>query len=134
MLLLRSFVSVTSVDVGFETTRLLTWQINLPANLTSINDRLAFYRDFFARMEALPGVVSVGGTTRVPLGSRSVAATLQRESVPLPLAELPEVQFQRAMHDYFQTMGIPIRRTRLRSERQPDRIPGARSELRRSSA
>lgn len=112
VLLFRSFVSVTSVDPGFDTTRLLTWQINLPTNLTSIDDRLAFYRDFFARIEALPGVVSVGGTTRVPLGSRSVAATLQRESVPVPLAELPEVQFQRAMHNYFQAMGIPIRRGR----------------------
>lgn len=112
VLLLRSFVSVTSINPGFETTRLLTWQMNLPVNLTNNNDRLAFYRDFFARMEALPGVVSVGGTTRVPLGSTSVATTLQRESVPVPLAELPEVRFSRAMHDYFRTMGIPIRRGR----------------------
>ena len=63
-------------------------------------------------MEALPGVVSVGGTTRVPLGSTSVSTTVQRESHPLPVAELPEVQFHRAMHNYFQTMGIPIRRGR----------------------
>jgi predicted permease len=80
--------------------------------LTNDTDRLAFYRDFFARMEALPGVQSVGGATRVPLGSTSVTTTIQRESVPLPVAELPEVLFQRAMHDYFQTMGIPIRRGR----------------------
>ncbi|HKH75261.1 MAG TPA: ABC transporter permease [Vicinamibacterales bacterium] len=113
VLLLRSFVSVTNVNPGFVTTRLLTWQMNLPVNLTDSNDRLAFYRDFFARMEALPGVASVGGTTRVPLGSTSVAATIQRESVPLPVAELPEVQFQRAMHNYFQAMGIPIRRGRF---------------------
>ena len=112
VLLLRSFVSVTNVDPGFVTTRLLTFQMNLPGTLTNNTDRLAFYRDFFARMEALPGVESVGGTTRVPLGSTSVAATIQRESVPLPLAELPEVQFHRAMHNYFQTMGIPIRRGR----------------------
>jgi putative ABC transport system permease protein len=112
VLLLRSFVSVTNVNPGFVTTRLLTWQMNLPVTLTNPTDRLAFYRDFFARMEALPGVESVGGTTRVPLGSTSVSATIQRERVPLSLAELPEVQFHRAMHDYFQTMGISIRRGR----------------------
>ena len=112
MLLLRSFVSVTNVNPGFDTSGVLTWQMNLPARLTSTADRLAFYRDFFARMEALPGVVSVGGTTRVPLGSTSVSTQLQRESHPLPAAELPEVQFRRAMHDYFQAMGIPIRRGR----------------------
>jgi predicted permease len=111
-LLLRSFLSVTNVNPGFETSGVLTWQMNLPPHITSSGDRLAFYRDFFARMEALPGVVSVGGTTRVPLGSTSVSTTVQRESHPVPVAELPEVQFRRAMHNYFQAMGIPIRRGR----------------------
>ena len=112
VLLLRSFVSVTNVNPGFETSQLLTWQMNLPQHLTNNTDRLAFYRDFFARMEALPGVVSVGGTTRVPLGSTSVSTTVQIEGRPVPAAELPEVQFRRAMHNYFEAMGIPIRRGR----------------------
>jgi putative ABC transport system permease protein len=30
----------------------------------------------------------------------------------VPLAELPEIRFSRAMHNYFQAMGIPIRRGR----------------------
>jgi predicted permease len=112
VLLLRSFVSVTNVNPGFETSQLLTWQMNIPQHLTNNTDRLAFYRDFFARMEALPGVVSVGGTTRVPLGSTSVTTTVQVEGRPVPVAELPEVQFRRAMHNYFAAMGIPIRRGR----------------------
>ena len=113
VLLLRSFVSVTNVNPGFETTQLLTWQMNLPQHLTNNTDRLAFYRDFFARMEALPGVVSVGGTTRVPLGSTSVSDHACRsKGGPVPAAELPEVQFRRAMHNYFEAMGIPIRRGR----------------------
>ncbi|MDP2052853.1 MAG: ABC transporter permease, partial [Acidobacteriota bacterium] len=111
-LLLRSFVSVTNVDPGFETTQLLTWQMNLPPRLASSADRLAFYQEFFARMESLPGVVAVGGTTRVPLGSTSVTTTVQIDGRPVPIAELPEVQFRRAMHDYFEAMGIPIRRGR----------------------
>ncbi len=119
VLLLRSFVSVTNINPGFETSQLLTWQINLPQRLTNATDRLAFYREFFARMEALPGVVSVGGTTRVPLGSTSVSTTVQIEGRPVPVAELPEVQFRRAMHDYFETMGIP-----LRSGRHFDRNDG----------
>ena len=73
VLLLRSFVTVTNVNPGFDTTGVLTWQMDLPPHLTTNDQRLAFYRDFFARMEALPGVVSVGGTTRVPLGSTSVS-------------------------------------------------------------
>ncbi|MEO8681033.1 MAG: ABC transporter permease [Vicinamibacterales bacterium] len=112
MLLLRSFISVTNIDPGFETTKLLTWQMNIPPHLISTAERLAFYRNFFAQMEALPGVVSVGGTTRVPLGSTSVTTSVQVEGRPVPAAELPEVQFRRAMHDYFVAMGIPVRRGR----------------------
>ena len=116
VLLLRSFVSVTNINPGFETSHLLTWQMNIPARLSNNNDRLAYYRDFFARMESLPGVVAVGGTTRVPLGSTSVSTTVQIEGRPVPQAELPEVQFRRAMHNYFEAMGIPVRRGRSFNE------------------
>jgi predicted permease len=108
VLLLRSFVSVTNVNPGFESEHLLTWQMNLPPQLTNNNDRLAFYRTFFERMEALPGVVSAGGTTRLPLGSTSVSTSVQIEGRPVPVAEQPEVQFRRAMHNYFETMRIPL--------------------------
>jgi predicted permease len=116
VLLLRSFVTLTNVNPGFDSEHLLTWQMNLPQQLTNNNDRLAFYRTFFERMESLPGVVSVGGTTRVPLGSTSVSTTVQIEGRPVPAAELPEVQFRRAMHDYFETMGIPLRKGRTFDE------------------
>ncbi len=107
-LLIRSFLSVMSVNPGFETEHLLTWQMNIPDRLRTPEERLAFYRDFFARMEALPGVVQVGGTTRIPLGSTSVTTSVQIDGKPVPAAELPEVQFRRSMHNYFSAMGIPI--------------------------
>ncbi|HVG85081.1 MAG TPA: ABC transporter permease [Vicinamibacterales bacterium] len=111
-LLLRSFVSLVSVNPGFDTEHLLTWQMNLPDRLHSADERRAFYRDFFARMEALPGVLTAGGTTRIPLGSTSVSTSIQVDGRVVPIAELPEVQFRRAMHDYFGAMGIPIVRGR----------------------
>ena len=100
VLLLRSFVSVTNVNPGFETSQLLTWQMNLPQHLTNNTDRLAFYRNFFERMEALPGVVSVGrhharaagqhvgdhhGADRRPAGAGRGAA---RSAVPARDAQL----------------------------------------------
>jgi putative ABC transport system permease protein len=123
-LLLRSFVSVMNVDPGFETEHLLTWQMNIPDRLTSPDDRRAFYLDFFERMEALPGVVSVGGTTRVPLGSTSVSTSVQIDGRTVPAAELPEVQFRRAMHNYFGAMGIPITRGRTFGPRDGPTAPG----------
>lgn len=111
-LLIRSFVTVLNVNPGFETDNLLTWQMQIPTRLQSADDRRAFYQDFFSRMESLPGVLQAGGTTRIPLGSTSVTTSLQIEGRPVPVAELPEVQFRRAMHNYFAAMGIPIVRGR----------------------
>jgi putative ABC transport system permease protein len=107
-LLLRSFVSLLGTDPGFHSHNMLTWQMNLPDRLRSQDDRTAFYREFLDRMRSLPGVVSVGGTTRLPLGSTALSTFIEVDGSPRPEAEWPEVQFRRAIGDYFQTMGIPI--------------------------
>ena len=129
VLLLRSFVSVTNVNPGFETSQLLTWQMNLPQHLTNANDRLAFYRDFFARMEALPGVVSVGGTTRVPLGSTSVTTigsdrgpSGSRRGIARSAVPPRDAQLLRGDGDSDSS------RPQFRSERRPDRAAGRRHQ------
>jgi putative ABC transport system permease protein len=111
-LLLRSFNSVMALDPGFRAEQLLTMQMALPARVNTAEARRAYYGEWFARLEALPGVLSAGGTTRIPLGSTSVTTSVQVEGKPVPMSELPEVEFRRAMHDYFETMGIPIKRGR----------------------
>src|SRR5262249_23041689 len=111
-LLIRSFVQVMNVDPGFQPDHLLTWQMNIPNRLTTPADRLAFYRDFFTRIQALPGVERVGGATRIPLGSTSVSTVIEIDGRPMEEAERPEVEFRRAMHEYFEAMGIPVLRGR----------------------
>jgi putative ABC transport system permease protein len=107
-LLLRSFLALTSVHPGFEPSQMLTWQMNLPTRITTQEQRAAFYSEFLRRMQALPGVVSVGGTSRLPLGSTGLTTSIGVEGTSVPPAEWPEVQFRRSLGDYFQTMGIPI--------------------------
>jgi predicted permease len=111
-LLLRSFDKLLGVDAGFRSANLLTLQMNIPAHLTTPDARRAFYATFFERMEAIPGVVSVGGTTRIPLGSTNVTTTIEVEGRATPTNERPEVEFRRAMHNYFTAMGIPLIRGR----------------------
>jgi predicted permease len=115
-LLLRSFSSLLAVDPGFRAENVLTWQMNLPDRLRTQDQRNAFYQEFFARMRALPGVSSVGGTTRLPLGSTGLTTFVDVDGRPLPSSEWPEVQFRRALGDYFQTMSIPVVRGRVFSE------------------
>ncbi|MGC4085613.1 MAG: ABC transporter permease [Vicinamibacterales bacterium] len=111
-LLLRSFTSVLNVNPGFNPERLLTWQMNLPDRLNTADERRAFYGDLFDRLSHLPGVVSVGGTTRLPLGSTSVTSTIEIQGRATPESHKPEVEFRRALHAYFETMQMPIRRGR----------------------
>jgi putative ABC transport system permease protein len=111
-LLLRSFVSVLHVDPGFNPEQLLTMQIAVPPRYTSHEARLGFYDDLETRLNALPGVVAVGGTTRLPLGSTNVTTMLEVEGRPVPRAELPEIEMRRALFDYFRAMSIPVIRGR----------------------
>jgi predicted permease len=112
-LLLRSFVSVLNVDPGFKSDQLLTMQMSVPARYGDAAARLTFYDQLEARLRALPGVVSVGGTTRLPLGSTQVTTLLEVEGRAVPRAELPEVEMRRALFDYFATMQIPVLRGRV---------------------
>ena len=111
-LLLRSFSTLLAVDPGFRPDGLLTMQVELPARIDGNEARLAYYDELFERLRAIPGVIAAGGTTRLPLGSTSVTTSVNVEGRPRPEAELPEVQFRRAVDDYFTAMGISLRRGR----------------------
>jgi predicted permease len=87
-------------------------QITVPPRYQTPDHRRAFYADLLGRLERLPGVTAVGGTTRLPLGSTNVSTKLVVEGRSVPAAELPEVEFRRAIHSYFSAMGIPVLRGR----------------------
>ena len=111
-LLGRSFVAVLDVDPGFRADHLLTMQVSAP-QVNSAEQRLDFYQRLFERIEAVPGVLSVGGNTRLPLaGTNSTTQVAVEGRVP-PEREWPEVDFRRAVHRYFETMQIPLKRGRL---------------------
>ena len=109
-LLVRSFVALSNVNAGFQAEQLLTLQLTLPGTVSSADARRAFYRDMFTRLEQVPGVTSTGGTTRLPLASSNVTSRVTIEG--RPLTETYEIDFRRAMHGYFKTMGMPILRGR----------------------
>jgi putative ABC transport system permease protein len=111
-LLLRSFLSVLAVDPGFRADNLLTLQIALPSSYQTADQRNALYAALFSRIDALPGVASSGGTTRLPLGSTNVTIKIGVEGRALPPGEWPEVEFRRDVHHYFKAMGIPLLRGR----------------------
>ncbi|HEY7599770.1 MAG TPA: ABC transporter permease, partial [Candidatus Limnocylindrales bacterium] len=115
-LLGRSFLAVLDVDPGFRADHLLTMQVTAPAQLATPDQRVDFYRRLFERIEAVPGVVSVGGNTRLPLGGTNSTTPVAVDGRVPPDGQWPEADFRRAVHRYFETMQIPLRRGRLFTE------------------
>jgi putative ABC transport system permease protein len=125
-LLIRSFVTLLNVDPGFRPESLLTLQMNVPDAYNTPPRRLAYYQALFARLEAIPGVRAVGGTTRLPLGSTNVTTSIAVEGRDTPESALPETEMRRGMHDYFTAMGIPLLEGRTFSrEDGPGAVPVA---------
>ena len=122
-LLLRSFVSVLQVDPGFRAENLLTFQTAVPPRYGDAAARLAYFEELEARLRALPGVIDVGGTTRLPLGSTQVTTMLEVEGKSQPRSEWTEVEMRRSVFDFFAAMQIPVIRGRGFSRTDDGSVP-----------
>ena len=111
-LLVRSFVSVLQVDPGFRSDHLLTMSSSVPGRYDTPARRVDFYQQLFARLDAIPGVESSGGTTRLPLGGANSSTEVAVEGRIPPEGQWPQADLRRAVHNYFQAMGIPLERGR----------------------
>jgi putative ABC transport system permease protein len=126
-LLLNSFLRLLRVEIGIQTSNLLTVEVNLPSARYSGNDyhaqRLNFYRQVIERIGALPGVASVGAIDSLPLSGDQRGWTFRKEGQTLAPSERPVAGFQVATTDYFRTMGMQIRLGRGFMESDRDDSP-----------
>jgi predicted permease len=124
-LLTRSLATVLTLDPGFQSDHVLTLQMGVPDRLANADERRVFYREFFAGLRALPGVVMAGGTTRMPLASTNDTTPVRVEGQLAQAARLHVVGFRRTLHDYFAVMRIPVRRGQLFNDDDPVGAPAA---------
>ncbi|HKQ77764.1 MAG TPA: ABC transporter permease [Blastocatellia bacterium] len=127
-LLLNSFLRLLRVEIGIQTSNLLTVEINLPSvrygNVEGyMAKRLNFYGQVTDRIRALPGVTSVGAIDRLPLSGDQRVWTFRKEGQTLAPSERPAAGFQFATKDYFQAMGMQIRRGRAFTESDREGSP-----------
>jgi putative ABC transport system permease protein len=117
-LLIKSFSQLQQVNVGFNREHLLTMQISLPpAAYPQGPNILSFYQEALRQFSALPGVISVGAISQVPLAGGGPQFVFSVEGRPLPTpAEAPIASYRTLTPGYFQTMGIPILKGRAITE------------------
>lgn len=115
-LLLRSFVQLLDVDLGFHPESAAALRIDAGRRYPQQDQRNAYYDEALHRVRSLPGVKAAGLTDILPLGgnrSRAVAGKGQS----YPRGQAPE-GFVRVVSDgYFAAGGIPLRAGRDFTER-----------------
>jgi predicted permease len=107
-LLARSFYTLSRVDPGFRTERLLASSVGIPLTRYPTPDsRRAFVTRALDRIQALPGVARAAAVNRIPLGGSNVLTNVEIEGQPQP--EGPVSMDRRVVTDtYFNTLGIPL--------------------------
>ncbi|MPZ21358.1 MAG: FtsX-like permease family protein [Luteitalea sp.] len=113
-LLVRSFVQLRSVDVGFDPDKLLTAFLSAPPEAAEDPDQtVAFFQRVLERIQSLPGVQSVAAASGVPLISNETGP-FRVEGREEPSAETNVLFAERPKISpgYFRTMGVRLLRGR----------------------
>jgi putative ABC transport system permease protein len=109
-LLLRSFVAVLNVDLGFQSERILAASIPLPeTRYATADQRFRFFEQLEERLRAQPGVLSVAFCNRMPMRGGWGTGIEKQSAVKVNL----DADAQAVSVGYFDTLGIRLLRGRL---------------------
>lgn len=107
-LLMRSFLSLQDVDVGFYPENLATMAVSLSGTGRDVEEVVQFYREVPPLLEALPGVESAAAVNALPISGGDSDGTVTIDGRPFAPGEAPTASYRRVTPGYFETMGTPI--------------------------
>jgi putative ABC transport system permease protein len=127
-LLVASFLSLKSQDLGFKPARILTTEVSLPSTKFQNLDQLRLaQRQLIERIRAIPGVEAASVVLLRPLWSsvgHDWVYVLEGQTHDNAI-ENPVANLEAAMPGYFDTMGIRLVAGRDFTERDTEQAPGA---------
>ncbi len=107
-LLIRSFVRVLDVDMGFQAARAATLRVDPPRSYKGADAVIGYFNEVLRRTREIPGVDSAGLTDALPLGKNRSWSVGAKGQTYAP-GQFPD-EFIRIISDgYFQAMRIPLR-------------------------
>ncbi|MGB6744575.1 MAG: FtsX-like permease family protein, partial [Terracidiphilus sp.] len=117
-LLLRSFIHVLNIDLGFQPERAFAMKVdyqnaangNTPAaQLAAVQRRTVFYQQVLARTGAIPGVEAVGISDYLPLGQNRAWGTPWPKGIRRPDTTPAGPLVYVVTPGYLRAMGTPLR-------------------------
>ena len=109
-LLIRSFVRLQEVRLGFNPHNVLVACIALPGAKYKEEQRPEFYRQLVERLQNSPGVQAVGGGVNLPLYATNYAIGrgFIPEGRPITVDEAFDASYSTITGDYFRALQIPL--------------------------
>jgi len=106
-LLFTSFVHLTHNDQGFNPDHVLTFDFETPDS-RYLHTRPEFYRSYFERLRALPGVEAAAGSMLPPMTGNSAHLSFEDPEHPTSKGRQPSARADVVSPDYFHTLQIPL--------------------------
>jgi putative ABC transport system permease protein len=124
VMFLRSFARLTNVDPGFRADHVLTFRIALPGIAYKGDAALvAFYDRLLSNLRGVPGVTSAGMVQTMPMrGDYVLSFEIQGRPRSKP-GESASANHRVISPDYFRTLGIPLLRGRMFTDRDAEKAP-----------
>ena len=123
-LMIRSFLRLSDVNLGFRLDHVLTMQVSLPlSKYPGAQQMTAFYQQVIERLRALPGVQAVGAATHFPMQNAwGNSFVIEGRPVPEP-GNRPNANVSPVSPDYFRTLGIALLKGRYFNEYDHEQAP-----------
>ena len=107
-LLVRSFRALGAVDLGFETERLVTFEVALPARYAEREQRAEAQRAIREQLAAIPGVRAAAVTSSLPLTTLNTATRIAVAGYEDPEGRAPIAAYREASPGLFEALGVPV--------------------------
>ena len=121
----RSLVRLLGVQLGFDPRQVVAGRVSLPdSRYPKEPQQKAFFRNLLDRVQALPGVVSAGAASELPLeGGSNGAVVIEGQPAPKDMWSSPLVESCIVTPNYFGTMRIPLLSGRDVAETDTPEVP-----------
>jgi predicted permease len=122
-LFIRTLENLKSVDVGFDSTNLLMFNVNPGVNRYDPDRSAVLLRQALERFSALPGVKSAGLTRNTLLSGSTSTSSVWTQGQTEEKAAEDNMYMMDVSPTFFVTMGIPVQIGRVLSDRDDKAAP-----------
>ena len=125
-LMIKSFLRLQHVELGFNPDNALTMRIALPpSKYKSGAEQISFFEQVTQRIRALPGVRYASAINNLPLSKTNLNGVFLIEGrEPWVAGNEPLAEFRMVTNEYFSAMEIPLLKGRTFSDGDTEKSPG----------